>query len=812
MQRVVLQLPAGERQIDESGLPVQLGSHASADIRFPGPADAPAVATIGLIDGKALLQVAGGGLLLNGAAASGTRWLNDGDVLEYSGVTVTVQAGADPDASLVLSADFTAVEYQTLPPGASPAAAAAPQGISPVRRRERSVGSDAEQSKTVRNTWLSLSGAGFAVLLLFALYIFTANSVGVATDPEEAEVDIGGFLPALSIDGRYLLWSGDYSVRIEAEGYYPLDEMLQVTGDGSQDFAFVLTKKPGKVRLLLPDVKSASISVDGSLLNVAPGEVFELEPGLHTLTVQAERYLQYTTELEVEGAGVLQELNLQLVPGWADVSLSSSPEGASVLVGGEVIGTTPGTLEIMAGTVALELRKPGYKTYRQSLLVAANQPQELPLIELREIEGLVNVRTQPTGAVITVDGVYQGVAPLTVELDKGASYTIRAQKPGFKEAQKKLAIKKSGEQSLSFDLIPLTGEVRLSVTPADAELLVDGKLLGQPNRTLVLPSVPHKIELRKAGYESFVTEVTPKPGLPQQIDVQLLTPEQALLAATPQVIQTSQGAEMRLIQPGQFTMGSPRREQGRRPNEVQRQVKLTRPFYIGAREVSNKEYREFYATHTSGAEKYRELSGDSRPAVMMSWDDAARFCNWLSDKDGLDRAYVAGGTGLVLADPPTNGYRMPTEAEWVWVARYAAGSNPQKYPWGNLMPPSAESGNYADSMAEGFVDNYLRGYNDGYPVTAPVGSFYPNSLGIYDLGGNVAEWVSDLYAIAPSQSGVIEEDPSGPLTGNYRVIRGSSWRHSSISELRWAYRDFGNKGRLDVGFRLARYTDAIADQ
>src|SRR5690606_8717121 len=115
--------------------------------------------------------------------------------------------------------------------------------------------------------------------------------------------------------------------------------------------------------------------------------------------------------------------------------------------------------------------------------------------------------------------------------------------------------------------------------------------------------------------------------------------------------------------------------------------------------------------------------------------------------------------------------------------------------------------NFADRSARGFVANVLAGYDDGWPTTAPVGQFTPNAIGLFDLGGNVAEWVNDRYTVWPA-GGSEAVDPVGPADGQYHVIRGSGWRHSSISELRFSYRDFGDAGRLDVGFRVARYPDA----
>jgi formylglycine-generating enzyme required for sulfatase activity len=106
------------------------------------------------------------------------------------------------------------------------------------------------------------------------------------------------------------------------------------------------------------------------------------------------------------------------------------------------------------------------------------------------------------------------------------------------------------------------------------------------------------------------------------------------------------------------------------------------------------------------------------------------------------------------------------------------------------------------------MPNVLADYDDGYPVTSPVGKFAASPLGIYDLGGNAAEWVNDRYTIYAAGTEAAAADPTGPPSGQYHVIRGSSWRHSSIAELRFTYRDFGDQGRLDVGFRIARYAEA----
>ena len=123
------------------------------------------------------------------------------------------------------------------------------------------------------------------------------------------------------------------------------------------------------------------------------------------------------------------------------------------------------------------------------------------------------------------------------------------------------------------------------------------------------------------------------------------------------------------------------------------------------------------------------------------------------------------------------------------------------------MPPPERAGNFADTSVRGFMGAFISGYDDTFLGTAPVGQFPVNSNGMYDMAGNVAEWVHDYYGTTISLGSSVEVDPMGPTAGVYHTIKGSSWAHSGITELRLSFRDFGDAARNDLGFRIARYLE-----
>lgn len=642
---------------------------------------------------------------------------------------------------------------------------------------------------------------GFLLLAaLFAWFLLSASSLRVETAPTEAELDIDGGLH-LALGRSVLLRSGDYRVRATAPGYRASEQAVSVK-DGNNTLSLQLEKLPGLLSLRTEPV-AARLLVDGEDIGQSNGEALEIPAGTHRLRVEAERFLPLEQDLQVEGLGKQQSLALTLAPAWGNYRLESEPSGATVTLDGTVIATTPATLELVQGPRQLQVGLAGYRDESLFIEAKAGEKRELDRLVLVRADARVRITSAPAGASITLDGQFRGTAPLELALESGKPHDLIAFKAGYERALRRFTAT-PGEQELTLSLRALAGDIRISVTPADAGIFSGERLLATGTSSLSLPASPQVLTVRRKGYADETLRVMPRPGFQQAFSVSLKTLEQKEAAATRAEVKTAAGQSLALLRPGSFRMGSSRRESGRRANEAMREVRLTRPFYLSLTEVTNAEFRQFRPAHSSGNFKGKSLNGDTQPAANLGWTDAALYCNWLSQRENLKPFYRVSGKTVTGIDPSSTGYRLPTEAEWAWAATLTADGKLLRFPWGAALPPAPTSGNYADKSGESILGEIVSGYEDGFPVSAPVRSFAPNRLGLFDLGGNAAEWVHDIYDAAPPGSGV-QTDPLGADIGEYHVIRGASWRHGGVTELRLAFRDYGAEARADVGFRIARY-------
>ena len=666
---------------------------------------------------------------------------------------------------------------------------------------------------SARLKWLI--GAALAAVLIFfgvaAWFVFTARQVVIRIEPQPEEISIEGSIAAPKIGAYYMLRPGEYTLEAARQCYKLLKQQFVVGDEKSQELKFSMAKIPGRLsfqahRSDKPAVilGGAQVFIDGTEVKETPAEAVEVSPGRHTVEIRVEKYQEQQNEIEVEGCGIHQKIDYALVPAWSDITIDSIPGNATVWVDGEPAGSTPLKFELLTGDHDIELKAERFKPWHTRLAVAANQPQVLDPVRLQPADGTLTVKTDPSGANVMLSNTFAGQTPTNLTLSANTIHLIQLSKAGYETENREVSVGSAASETLSVKLKPKLGIIHLVVAPVDAEIVVDGKPRGRVPRQLRLVAVEHRLEIKKNGYQPYSTRITPRPGFPQEIAVTLIKQATAERAMA-NIITTKTGYELKLIEPRPFTMGSSRREQGRRSNETLRSVQLQRPFYMGVREVTNKEFRQLYAEHNAGAFKGHSLNLDALPVVEVTWEQAALFCNWLSVKESLPPVYVKKGGKLIAENPVGIGYRLPTEAEWEYCARFDKNKSALKYPWGNKFPPSGKAGNFADISAKDLLTFYLPTYNDGYAVTAPPQKFAAGGLGLYDMGGNAAEWTHDYYSIYPYNADKVYIDPLGPVDGKHHIVRGAGWNQAGISELRLSYRDYSSTKRPDLGFRICRY-------
>jgi len=288
-------------------------------------------------------------------------------------------------------------------------------------------------------------------------------------------------------------------------------------------------------------------------------------------------------------------------------------------------------------------------------------------------------------------------------------------------------------------------------------------------------------------------------------------------AAKDLTLDLADGVSLKLVRipAGKFLMGSPETEKDRQKDEVQHEVTISKPFYMGMTHVTVDQFAAFvkdsgYKTDGEkdanaiplkiidgkleggkvGVVSWRNPGFEQKsdhPVVRISWNDAQAFCAWLSKK-----------TGKTVT--------LPTEAQWEYACR--AGTT-TAYPWGDNPDDGKGWANLADQSLQKMLPNApadwkFFAWDDGFVFTAPVASFKPNAFGLYDMIGNAWQWCQDKYGAYKPEA---VTDPAGstdPTNWN-RVLRGGSW-DDFPGDCRSAFRHRYNPGnhsmRGGFGFRV----------
>ena len=587
------------------------------------------------------------------------------------------------------------------------------------------------------------------------------------------ETDISGLnfeADAVRLDqkpGQYILFvsPGQKKVRVLSSNHVPLDIILseygiriksgeawkiKITGDKK------LTEIPVNF-LIIPE--DAVLEIAGKKQN-APYRAIPLKEGNLSVKVSKAGFKTQTRTIEISAKKNLFEFTLEeIIQELQSVTIRSEPKGADFFVDGINKGQTDKGVFLYPNSYDVKWSLSGYVDVQQTLEVKENGKNEFS-VKLEKNTGKLSWSVNPSNAKLLINKEDFTNAS-QAELAPGR-YLIELSADGYDSQSETIELKRGENLRKTWSLEQQTGGLQFMIDPVDAKVSL--KRGSQTVETWTglkilknLAVGTYQITAEMNGFETKTQTVTITKDKTQAVELKL--EKSKAISATGKTYTNSIGMEFVLIPSGTFKMGSSNGESDEKPIHS---VTISEAFYMGKYEVTQKEWKAVMGDNPSS------FKGDKLPVEQVSWNDIQEFIKKLNQKEG--------GTK----------YRLPTEAEWEYAAR--AGSN-SKWSFGDN---ESQLGDYA-----------WYGSNSN-SQTHPVGQKKPNKYGLYDVHGNVWEWVQDWYD-SNYYSSSPKTDSKGPSSGSYRVLRGGGWNYNAV-DARSADRGNSYPGSRysDIGFRLVR--------
>lgn len=657
------------------------------------------------------------------------------------------------------------------------------------------------------HTKLLLSVVAGSLLMTMLSVAFFVNSVSFRVEPSQAANDLSVLVSdgigVVLLNTAYVL--GSQTVLVFQSPSF-ISRQLEVDFKDAQH-ELVVRMQAAAVKVVIttePPLAGTIWKIDGQYVATGVQFVQELKPGPAEITIDNTLYHVESVPLEVK-IGVPSKHHIYLTSVAGIIDIRSEPAGARVVMDGSEKGKTPLAISNLAGGLHhLELMLEGYQLIEEEISVTSQSFQHLRDYRFQRIQSELHVDLSPAGGELLINGVMARLtSPLWLEV--GQKHILQYKKVGYLSQTREVLLTTNEQTRISFQLKEEIGEVEIRSRPS-ADIFINGKAVGVTPKTLRLQGVPQNLILKSPGYRAVELSVTPSSVLPLLIDETLKSELAARLAEAKPEFTATTGVQMKFFNPRvqanhRFTMGTRLGDKFRQANEFVREVDLTKSFYVSIAEINEQQFAAYKKTQAAASKD---------PVRNVSWIDAVGFCNWMSRQSGLRPAYRISNGRLLDFDPTSDGYRLLSEAEWEWLARVVGRAQKTRFMWGNEPSIPKNSGNFADESVKGKMPKYISRYRDGFVGVAPVKSFTADAAGLYDMAGNVSEWVHDVYDLQPPVAGQVAVNPFGgqglDVSGNdARVIKGASFRSASTTQLRTAFREGLSHGRDDVGFRIARY-------
>jgi len=611
------------------------------------------------------------------------------------------------------------------------------------------------------------------------------SPVTIKSNPSNGTVYINNEQKGVTEVG-FFLYSGSYELRIELIDYAPVIDTILIspTTDKSKNaFSYNLLKNKGTLELSVTPT-NAIVNLNNEQRNISGS--LELNPGLYNLEVRANQYDTYREQIEIKRGDTLKKV-VNLTKNTGVMELTVEPSFAVVTINQEQ--KSGNRFELNPGLYNLEVRANQYDTYKEQIEIKRGETLK-KVVNLTKNTGVLDLKVQPAIAAVSINK--EKKSGNRFELIPGV-YEIEIAAETFYPEIFTVTIEKGKTTERSVTLKQKTGTLQFTIKPLNAKVVLNQNGIEKYSweGINIIESIlegEYDLIAKAPEYKSYTNKVTVKEGQTTIEDIQM-TPEsdvsvkegQTRVEDIQMTLESDVSEGMVLIEGGTFSMGSKEGDTDENPvHEV-----TVDSFYIGKTEVTQELWQSIMGINPSN------FKGSKRPVEKVSWYDVVQFCNNLSETEGLQNAYL-GRKDSIICDFNSNGYRLPTGAEWEFAARGGNQSKGYKYSGSNII----------DEVA------WYKSNSGG--ETHDVGEKSQNELGLYDMSGNVWEWCWDWIGDYPSFS---QTNPQGPSFGSLREGRGGGWS-GGAGYCRVFDRHGGtpvSKGS-DLGFRVVRTTKIIPPQ
>ena len=620
------------------------------------------------------------------------------------------------------------------------------------------------------------------ILIVFFGFVLTAlffvKSSNINFDKKYIDLNISSASPAFVIGETVYSFTDNFKLLIKARGYIT-DEFDFSHSEGVKTISLV--EKPSTIKFLA-NAQSIFIMYDGLRYD---SNTIDLLKGTHELVIGSEGFISLTRLITIDEYKENHQIELELQEISKTMTIVGNVNNADIYFDNNLLGKSPlSYLFNKEGT--LTIQKDNYFTQNIDIEIKDNDTETISFF-LKPKENIFLVESIPSLAAVFVDNEYQGLTP--IKINNRRKKNIKLSLDGYIDHNSTIDQSAKGlSVKLIKDMIPITFNSNV-----EAELYLNNKKIGLTPLTVEIQNISNEIQLKKDGYVDQKFIFVPSTSN-QIIDMKLLTIKEHAVAYSKKEFKNSINKTLKLFEPGKVFVGSLSNQSRRSPNEVPKNISISRHFYASKFLVTESEYSKFKKINKSS----------NLPITNISWTDAAQFCNWLSLQEGLKPFYIFNNDVLVNYDLSSSGYRMLTEAEWTYIIKSEFSKN-FIYPWGNDTTLGKKIGNLADVTSKGKLMKIIDDYDDGYDVKSPVGHYKYNNNGVFDMVGNVSEFITDFYSVEYHNPNTALTDYLGPMYGSEHVVKGSNFQTFSSNQLGTDYRAAASGPSDIIGFRIAKW-------